>query len=262
MIDLRCGRIFIILGLLFAMMKSPPVHAWGIDGHRIVAGIAKAGLTSTARNGLDRLLALEPGATLESISTWADERRSPATASWHYVNFPRTNCTFSPERDCPDGRCVVAAIEKQLEILKHDVSDEKRLRALKYLVHFVGDVHQPLHAGYSDDKGGNTYQLQAFMQGTNLHALWDKGMISHLDEEPETTIKRLSTKTLPKKQGDISMVQAAEESCQILRMPGFYPGRKVGEDYVERFTPVLERRLLLAGQRLAGLLNIALSRQE
>jgi len=146
-------------------LTTIPAMAWGADGHKIVALLADAQLTPSARKQVDRLLALEPGATLASISTWADEHRNPATAAWHYVNFPRGDCNYQPERDCPDGKCVVAAIDRQVEVLRTNGDDEKRLNALKYVVHFIGDIHQPLHAGYGDDRGGNSYQLQAFMRG-------------------------------------------------------------------------------------------------
>ncbi len=136
-------------------------------------------------------MALEPDETLASISTWADEHRNPASAPWHYVNFPKDSCTYDPERDCPDGKCVVDAIAKQLEILSSGAANDKRLLAFKYAVHLVADVHQPLHAGYLEDRGGNTYQLQAFMRGSNLHALWDTGLIKNLNEELDVTTKRL-----------------------------------------------------------------------
>ena len=231
------------------------VGAWGTQGHQVIASIAQTQLTSSARKEVDRLLALEPGETLISISTWADEHRNPATGQWHYVNFPRDTCSYNEMRDCPEGKCVVGAIEKQASILEFDVSDEKRLTALKYLVHFVGDVHQPLHAGYLDDKGGNTYQLRAFMRGSNLHALWDTGLIRNLEVDSDALAKRLlmSASATPGK--DLRMSVAAEESCRIVGMPGFYPDRKVGQDYIEKFTPVMERRLATAGAWLAAILN-------
>jgi hypothetical protein len=171
--------------------------AWGSDGHQIVAMLAEAQLTPTARKELDRLLAQEPGSTLASISTWADEHRNPATAAWHYVNFPRGDCSYQPERDCPDGKCVVGVLDRQVEVLRTSVDDEKRLNALKYVVHFMGDIHQPLHAGYRDDRGGNSYQLQAFMRGTNLHAFWDSGLIKSLQQENAAVVKSLLIRTLP-----------------------------------------------------------------
>lgn len=144
--------------------------------------------------------------------------------------------------------------------MTYEVSDEKRLKALKYLVHLVADVHQPLHAGYRDDKGGNAYQLQAFMRGSNLHALWDTGLIRNMDEDTGITVKRLVAKHVPRKPLSANIAAAAaEESCRIVGLDGFYPQRKVGMDYVGRFTPVVEQRLELAGSRLAVVLNTVLS---
>ena len=233
-------------------------HAWGTEGHQVIALIAQSQLTPKARAEVERLLALEPGDTLASVSTWADEHRNPSTAPWHYVNFPRGDCTYDEQRDCPDGRCVVAAIKKELAILESGASDDKRLMALKYLVHFVGDVHQPLHAGYLDDKGGNTYQLQAFMRGSNLHAVWDTGLIKNLNEDPEAMAGRVQKLTVGMPVENLDPVNAAEESCNIVSLKGFYPGRLVEVPYIQRYTPVMERRLTAAGARLAGVLNAAL----
>lgn len=229
--------------------------AWGAQGHQVIANLAQGQLTPRARQEVDRLLALEPGETLASISTWADEHRNPATAGWHFVNFPRDSCAFDPSRDCAGGQCVVGAIDRQAEILASNASDEKRLLALKYLVHFVGDVYQPLHAGYLDDKGGNTYQLQVFKRGSNLHSLWDSGLIRSFDEDVDEMSKRLSAKRVAQKFGTMTAAQAAETSCQIVGSQGFYPSRQVGADYIERFTPVLEQQLIAAGAHLARLLN-------
>lgn len=245
--------------------------AWGVQGHQVVAAMAQARLNPAARAEAKRLLALEPGATLLTVSTWADEQRSPETARWHYVNFPRGQCTYTPARDCPDGQCVVAAIEQQSELLQSTAPDAERLLALKYVVHLVADVHQPLHAGHGDDRGGNTYQLQAFLQGSNLHAVWDVGLIRALNQDvPELAArldKRLTQLAVPTDVagvkglvGAFNAANAAEESCRIVATPGFYPGRLVDVDYLKQFTPVLEARLALAGTRLAEVLNRLLPR--
>ena len=241
--------------LLASAMVPNVVFAWGFEGHQVVALIAETKLTPKARAEVGRLLALEPGQTLASVSTWADEHRNPATAAWHYVNFPRDTCQYVAERDCPDGKCVVGAIERQLDLLKSSENDERRLLALKYLVHLVADVHQPLHAGYSDDRGGNQYQLQAFMRGTNLHSFWDSGIIKSLNETPDAIAARLSRKSANAVDIDASAGLAAQESCQVVGLPGYYPERRVGQDYIDRFTPVLEARLTLAGMRLGRVLN-------
>ena len=247
-------HLLIALSTVLAALPSP-VHAWGTQGHQVVANIAQAKLTARARAKVDRLLAIEPGETLASISSWADEHRNPATAPWHFVNFPRDSCTYDAERDCPGGTCVVGAIERQMKLLSSDAPDDRKLLAFKYVVHFVGDVHQPLHAGYLDDKGGNTYQLQAFMRGSNLHALWDVGLIRNVNEDVAAMTNRLLTKPPSAQVGDLNVAQAAEESCRIVESPGFYPERRVGLDYVERFTPIMEERLALPGARLAEILN-------
>jgi hypothetical protein len=136
--------------------------------------VALKQLSPGALAEVNRLLSLEPGSTLESISTWADEVRSPTTAAWHYLNFRRDDdCRYDPMANCPGGNCVVAAIERQLKVLGGKGPDEERLKALRYVTHFIADLHQPLHGGYGDDRGGNLYQVQAYGRGTNLHAVWD-----------------------------------------------------------------------------------------
>ncbi len=242
---------------IFVSTFASTAHAWGAEGHQVIAKLAAAQLSPKAMAEVTRLLAQEPGGTLESISTWADEHRSPSSSHWHFVNFPRDSCSYEAERDCPNGACVVEAIARQLAVLTSTASEEQRLKALKYVVHFVADVHQPLHAGYYDDKGGNKYQLQAFMRGSNLHALWDSGLIRNLNEDAQALTARLSRSSTPSNDVDLSPSRAAEESCRIVGSPGFYPERKVGLDYVEKFTPLLETRLVTAGARLAGILNRA-----
>jgi len=218
--------------------------------------IAEKHLTPPARAAVERLLAIEPGSTMASISTWPDEHRNRITSRWHFVNFPRGDCHFRSERDCSDGQCVVAAIEKQNRILHSDASDAKRLTALKYLVHFVGDSHQPLHAGFSDDKGGNEYQVHTSGKSRNLHALWDTGLF--LEIAPDST--SLSTKIMKDESRVIvsfgtGPVQWAEESCRIVQSNEFYPPHKVPDSYFSRFAPVAELQIYRAGVRLADMLN-------
>jgi hypothetical protein len=226
--------------------------SWGAEGHQVIAKLAEGQLTPKTLEAVRHLLEQEPGSTISSISTWADENRNPTTAAWHYVNFQRGNCTYDAARDCPDGKCVVAAIERQAKVLASSAPDDSRLLALKYIVHFVGDVHQPLHAGYGDDRGGNSYQLQAFMRGSNLHAVWDSGLIKNLNEDADALAARLAMTEVIGTSFDA--VKVAEESCQIVHAPGFYPDRLVAVPYIVKYTPVMEQQLNLAGTRLASLL--------
>lgn len=237
------------------LTMSTSAAAWGDAGHRIVADLAEAQLRPQVRAEVKRLLAKEAvDASLSSMATWADEHRSPATAPWHYVNIPRdAACRFNYQRDCGDGRCVVAAIERQAHVLAAATSDDERLKALKYLVHLVADVHQPLHAGYEDDRGGNKYQLRAFGRGTNLHALWDSGLIDAWQGGVQNLRQAAARDTAS---GGGNPGQWAEESCRLVASAGFYPrSRKVGQDYVDHADLIVRSRLASAGRRLAQLLN-------
>ncbi|MBU0589181.1 MAG: S1/P1 nuclease [Gammaproteobacteria bacterium] len=245
----------LILGGVLAFCIPIQSFAWGWLGHQVIATLAEQQLTPAARGQVQRLLALEPGATLASISTWADENRAPMTARWHYVNLPRGNCVYDAVRDCPDGNCVVRAIQAQIEILKSDAPDPKKLLALKYLVHFVGDVHQPLHAGYADDRGGNQYQVNAFGKGSNLHALWDSGMLMHISADVNTWVGKLSGNRDPMTGHALDPAEMAQESCKLVASKSFYPPHKVSAAYLTDYQHVMEQRLTLAAGRLGKILN-------
>jgi hypothetical protein len=234
-----------------------PVHAFGSEGHQVVALIAQQHLTSEANAAVTSILANEPDATLASISTWADESRNRSTAAWHYVNLPRdSGCAYQPSRDCPDGNCVVAALANQAERLAAPASSaQDRLEALKYVVHFVADLHQPLHAGFADDRGGNTYQLQAFGRGTNLHAVWDTALLQAIEPDARTLAALLGSRAPPSQSLAFAPDAWAAESCRIVSRADFYPGRKLDAGYLETYRSVIEDRLLVAGLRLATLLN-------
>lgn len=241
-----------MLALLLGLGMPFAAQAWGGKGHHVVAHIAEHHLTAAARARVDALLALEPGATLASISTWADENRTQADAKWHFVNLPGDDCRYSARRDCADGDCVVAAIERQTAIYRSDAPAPERLRALKFIVHLVADVHQPLHAGLYEDRGGNRYQLQAFGRGTNLHALWDVALVQAARPEAAALAARSNP---PAELLAFAPATWAGESCRIVHEPGFYPVRALPDEYVERYAPVVNERLRLAGLRLAAILN-------
>jgi hypothetical protein len=254
------SQVLVFLCLATAALVPAPAFAWGREGHQLVAALAEQQLDAEARVELNRLLALEPELTLAAASTWADEHRSATTAPWHYVNFPRDSCSYDEVRDCPGGRCVVGAIERQTQVLRSWASDDERLKALKYLIHLVADVHQPLHAGYADDKGGNTFQIRAFGRGTNLHALWDSGLIDNRVKGPQGLRAELAAE-LKSKRSSQRLIPAewAEESCRIVQSDGFYPGtHKMGVEYPRAQDATLRSRLLSAARRLAALLNDSL----
>lgn len=247
-----CKGMFLIL---LCSTVSLDVKAWGELGHHVVASVAQQQLSTNAAMQTQRLLNLEPGQTLVSISTWADEHRDSTTSRWHFVNLPPDSCLYNEARDCPGGDCVVRAIEDQLVVLKSDPSEIKRLQALKFLVHFVADLHQPLHSGFAHDRGGNQYQININGIGSNLHALWDIGLVNHAGANLGVWIEKFNR--LPKLTGSMSLnpAQMANESCEIVASRGFYPTHNVPEEYLDRFAPFVASQLEKAASRLARLLN-------
>ncbi len=251
-------------------LAATDVHAWGAQGHRLVARIAEPRLDAHAKAEIERLLATEPGASLSSIAPWADQLRAEdpdlgkRSAGWHYVNMAEDGCVYDPPRHCRNGDCVIEALKHQsAQLADRSLPDAERLQALKFVVHLVGDMHQPMHAGYGHDKGGNTYQLQFNGRGTNLHSLWDSGMFYALQLDDTQYLQRLQALpapagiTAPQLQGDAA--RWAEQSCGIATRKGVYPTRRtINDAYVGTWRPVAEAQLRLAGERLAALLNAVL----
>lgn len=260
----------IALSCLLLLLLAVPAHAWGPMGHRLAARLAEPQLTPAARAEVQRLLATERLRSLADVANWADElrERDPTlgrrSAKWHYVNFG-DDCRYDAARDCAKGDCVVEALRTQAAILSdRKRGDAERLQALKFVVHFAGDIHQPLHAGHGHDRGGNTFQVNHRGKGSNLHAFWDGTLLNSRGLGETTYLWRLRATEAAKPApaaGYSPRAPAAwaEQSCAIVRQPGFYPpSARIGDDYVARHRPTAERQLQLAGTRLAALLNASL----
>ena len=265
------ARVLITLVLAFLLVPQP-AHAWGRLGHRLVAALAWDELTPQVRARITELLAGEADPTLPGIANWADELREhdpdlgKRSSRWHYVNIAEDDCHYDAAKHCKGGDCVVEAIRAQTAILADaSRSRAERLQALKFVVHFVGDVHQPLHAGFGHDKGGNDFQVQFDGRGTNLHSLWDSGMLSAADLEEAAWLQRLRAMPLAVERSGPALPPPsalwAEASCRIVLQPGFYPPRaKIGDAYVQTWRPLAEEQLRRGGVELAATLNAALSR--
>lgn len=246
---------------------SAPAYAWGPQGHRLVGAIAETTLTPAARAEVARLLRGEPEPTLAGVSNWADDLRENdpdlgrRSARWHYVNLAEDGCAYDVATHCPDGDCVIEAIRRQEGLLADPRQpDAVRAQALKFLVHFVGDVHQPLHTGYASDRGGNGYQLQVRGQGSNLHRVWDGEIVTAAGRSEKRTLRRLRALPTPAGVDDASVAAWAEASCRIVRRDGFYPPKgALKPTYLERWRPTADAQLRLGAERLARLLNRALS---
>jgi hypothetical protein len=265
----------ILASVLLVFGAAGTALAWGDEGHRIVAEIAEQYLKAGTAHQVRELLALENATTLAEVSTWADKIRGQRreTARWHYVNIPihppaGTPAAYDAARDCPNGDCVVAKIDELAAVLGdkagHDSRD--RLEALKFVVHFVADVHQPLHAANDGDRGGNDVRVTFMGRQTNLHAVWDTGILFAAeigDERAYALQLARSIRPIELDQWrDGSATTWATESNDIARrlIYGEWPH---GPDalrgsYAETALPVVSVQLEKAGVRLAAVLNAIL----
>lgn len=271
-------RALLVVLMLSALAAfAPPASAWSARGHRLVGQLAERDLTPVARAEVDRLLAGEPDPTLAGVSVWADEVRGSdpvlgrRSAPWHYVNVRSPDCAYEAARDCAGGDCVVEAIRVQTAILADRARPlAERRQALKFVVHFIGDVHQPLHAGNRDDKGGNVVQVRVPTadggdKGSNLHALWDSGLMEQTGLDEDAYLARLHALSLavdiPRRALPPQGAAWAEQSCRISTRPGLYPPTtRIDADYVAQWTPLVDDQLRRAGAHLAQVLNAALRR--
>ncbi|HEX7368717.1 MAG TPA: S1/P1 nuclease [Rhodanobacteraceae bacterium] len=253
-------RLFVVA--LALALAAPPAFAWGPRGHMIVARLAEAQLTPRAWAEAQKLLAVRGARHLSDVAAWADDLRDtdPAlfreTHRMHFVNFHSRDCIYRPPRDCRRGECAVAAIAKYSAILANRANPPaERAGALAFVVHFVGDVHQPLHADYRHDAGGNDFQVRWHGRGTNLHKVWDSLMLDTPQLSAARYAHKLAAETSPIATGG-TPAEWAEESCRIDRDDGVYPASHfIDEAYVARELPIAEQRLRQAGARLAELLN-------
>ena len=261
-----------LLLIAISFLSCGQALAWSKQGHQIVGELAERQLSPKTHAQVKALLAGEADPTLAGISTWADELRDndpdlgKRSFPWHFMNFPRgQSCAYVPARDCPYGNCLVAAINTQLKILAdRNQPREARRQALKFVVHFVGDAHQPLHAGFGDDRGGNDYQLNIEGEGSNLHRVWDNQIVRSAGLETSAYVDQLLAATPPRKDmtlaTDNPAAEWALESCAIVHHAGFYPPKgKLDKAYLDRNRAVVEQRLREAGDRLAALLESALA---
>lgn len=276
-------RTLLAAVVVAVLASSSATHAWGGLGHRLTGLIAAKRLTPIARQNVAWLLGNQ---SLADISSWADRQVDAhvQTSYWHYLNIPPTATAYDRDRDCPRQPGVAAGArndrwrdcavdrilyhEERLADLSLDRAD--RATALKFLVHFVGDLHQPFHA-LGVGRGGNDVIVQAFGVsdcGTdparpipcNLHAIWDSRLIArrNLDESAylaalEQQIAGGQLEADARTPG--TPAQWAEESFRLAKVALVASGTNIDEAYYRAQIPVVERRLAQAGLRLAAALN-------
>lgn len=252
-----------ILLFLFCLsslsLTSFSSEEWGATGHRATGEIAEKHLNRKARKAIDKLLG---GQSLAFISTFGDEIKSDdayrSYGPWHYVNFPfDKSYDTHPKSEKGD---LITAIQTCVSILKSKTSTkEEKAFHLKLLVHFMGDLHQPLHVGKADDKGANDFQVQWFNEGTNLHSVWDTKMM----ESYNMTYTELATNTTRLSDGQLRLIESGDVQSWMaesrLLCLDIYANTKIGDKlsyrYMYKYVNVARLQMQKGGIRLAVLLN-------
>ncbi|MGB5077886.1 MAG: S1/P1 nuclease [Sphingorhabdus sp.] len=273
-----------LTALLVLLLPFAPAHAYWEYGHETVAQIAQANMSAKARANLTRLLDAAPliGTpkcpldTIEQASVWADcikgdQMRWGYTSSWHYQNVDICK-PFDPKSACAGGNCVSAQVDRNFALLKdRTLPAHVRLEALAFLIHFVGDLHQPLHAGDHNDRGGNDLKVKyGAIPNSNLHSVWDGLLADRAISASPPIVRRFSV-------AEAAVMSAgttrdwSEENWAVSREVAYAraldgdpcgpkPSKPVTMDEadVEVARTALRQQVERGGVRLAGLLDLAL----
>ena len=231
-------------------------HSWGLNGHRIIGEIAESHLHKNVKSKLEDLLGQK---TLAEVSNWADDMKSnPAwkhSKYWHYINIPKEKSYFKIEHH-PKGDLLQALYHFDKVLRNSKLNTAARLQALKFLVHLIGDMHQPLHVGYKRDRGGNKIKVKWFGKKTNLHSLWDTYLIEHarLSYTEYTRFINHFSRKEKKEWASGGYLDWAYESREL--RDGLYNvGNRAGYRYYHQHVDLLNRQLKKAGLHLAFTLN-------
>lgn len=250
-------RLSLLLVLHFALHTT--AFAWGQVGHRVIGQIAEWHLNKRAAKKVKEILGAN---SLAIVSTWMDEIRSDSTYdytnTWHWVTIPDGE-QYDLSIQESDGDAY-AVVNQLIAGLKSDtLSARQEEEYLKMLVHLVGDLHQPLHVGRGDDRGGNDIRVQWMGESSNLHRVWDSDMINGKQlsyTELAEHLNRRATNSLVQQWQSATTEQWLQEAMNL--RPAVYnipEDNRIGYDYAYANYPLVEEQLLLAGVRLAGILN-------
>ena len=251
-------KLLIIYNFFLGYFLSNDI-LWGKTGHRVVAEVASKYISKNTRISLDEIL---QGQSLAYVSTYADEIKSDKKYSkynaWHYANL-NLNETYQSSYKNPNGD-IVKAIKKCTEILKSKFSTKKEKQFyLKLLVHFVGDLHQPLHLGKKEDKGGNDIYITWFGKKSNLHRLWDSDIIDSSKFSFSELSRNLPAISIEKRKkitsGSLdSWIQETHTLTRkiYIELP---ENKNLGYKYSYENFEIIRCQLLKAGLRLAFILD-------
>jgi hypothetical protein len=251
-------RIFLALVLLFSLLSSGKLLAWGMIGHRVVGEVASEHLSKKAAKNIKKILGHE---TLAEVSNWMDDIKSDhaydSLKPWHYTTIP-DGMTYGETTPNPEGD-VIYGITFLVEALKSgELSKALERDYIKLLVHLVGDIHQPLHVGNGEDRGGNDVDVEWFWESSNIHRVWDSGMI----ESKQYSYTELAKIINHPSKDEIETLQSTSVEDWAHEAMAFRDGiydlpedGKINYQYRYKHWDTMKSQLMKGGVRLAGLLN-------
>ncbi|MBT1705906.1 S1/P1 nuclease [Chryseosolibacter indicus] len=245
--------LLLIILCLYCISAFP----WGATGHRATGWVAEQYLNKKARKKLHKLL---KGQSLAIVSTWMDEVRSDSTfdymTDWHWVTIPFGK-TYEESQKNNNGD-VIATLDRVINELKNEkLSEAEQEERIKILIHLIGDIHQPLHVGGKDDKGGNDVKVMWFRTDSNLHRVWDSDMI----DETRLSYTELGQSVITTSKEELKAWQKssirdwARESQSYEKQVYDIGTGKLGFRYSYLYFKIVRQRILQAGVRIAGVLN-------
>ena len=255
----------LLAAVIILLTGAPdPAPAWGPIGHRVIARIAQQHLSAKARSRLAFYFGKD--FALEELAMWADdikEQRSE-TGPWHYLDITPEATSLEMERDCPKGNCIAWKIREFIGISRLALrKKDELLEPIKFIVHFGGDLHQPLHLGHPQDRGGWDIPVELNGRSMNLHEAWDSGILELTGENEEALAQRLSGRITPesKRRWEKGLLRDWSWEAHLIAIRVAYAALPSGspkvldEEYVRRAREVIEEQLTKGGVRLAELLN-------
>lgn len=229
---------------------------WGATGHRVVGHIANKHLSKKARLAMERILGQQ---SLAMAATWMDDVKSDSLydmyEDWHWVTI-EDNETYDQTKKNPKGDLIYALERIIAELKSKKLSPKEEAERLKMLIHLIGDIHQPLHVGRAD-KGGNDVKLTWFGSNSNLHTVWDSGMI----DGTRLSYTELAESLYKPNAAELKTWQStgvrdwAKESISYRKQVYDIGNSKLGYEYQYKYFSIARERLAQAGVRLAGVLN-------
>lgn len=248
-------NINLILLFSFLSILSSRAHAWGFKGHQITAQIAELHLTPKAKKEISKILGKK---SLSDHSFWADKiAYTPEwkhTQPWHYINI--TDQGEHESLDTPIPENILSIMRLCVLNLSSEMPASEKKNWLKFLIHFVGDVHQPLHMGRKEDEGGNKIPM-VFGKSLNLHSVWDTGLIEKqgLTSAEYVTRLRSQEQKLDELKSKYDEQVLIKENLEIRPFVYSFKDGQIDQAYEAQAIQIIDGRLWTGGLRLAALLN-------